>query len=286
MSYMSGPGVGETVDISRMGAPEMVPIEVQKAPGQTEPLLRCVDTDGLTTLMEIGADGSISGGASLAGAVALDPSGSSRNVVTPSSDAVTALSVRGLDANNSVPLFEVGIPTDTAILGVDPSANTLGAAVYISGVNNNAQALFVQSALSPSGAVAAFAAPNSPGTFGSVTTVGSTSGGIGYYLATSVASDIEKTAEIDPVWLVNTSGSQAGGLSLRGYDSGGTAHEFLQGGYGGVSVEIGFLGAIPVSRQIGASAAAIAAIVDPNVKSAISALQTALAALGLVTSPS
>ncbi len=53
----------------------------------------------------------------------------------------------------------------------------------------------------------------------------------------------------------------------------------------GSEAEIGFLGAAAVVRQVGASAAGIAAIVDPNAKAAVQALQTALSNLGLVTSP-
>jgi hypothetical protein len=53
----------------------------------------------------------------------------------------------------------------------------------------------------------------------------------------------------------------------------------------GAAPRVGFLGAAAVVRQAGASAAGIAAITDPNAKAAIQALQTALANLGLVTSP-
>ncbi len=49
--------------------------------------------------------------------------------------------------------------------------------------------------------------------------------------------------------------------------------------------KIGLFGAAPVVQQVGASAAGLAAIVDPNAKAALTALQTALANLGLVTSP-
>jgi len=51
--------------------------------------------------------------------------------------------------------------------------------------------------------------------------------------------------------------------------------------------KIGFLGASAVVRQTGCSAAAIAAITDPNVKACIQALQTALGdtRLGLLTTP-
>ncbi len=49
--------------------------------------------------------------------------------------------------------------------------------------------------------------------------------------------------------------------------------------------KIGFFAAAPVVKQTGASAAGIAAILDANAKAAVGALQTALANLGLVTSP-
>lgn len=53
----------------------------------------------------------------------------------------------------------------------------------------------------------------------------------------------------------------------------------------GTAPMIGFLGATAVVRQTGASAAGIAAITDASAKAAVTALQTALANLGLVTSP-
>lgn len=49
--------------------------------------------------------------------------------------------------------------------------------------------------------------------------------------------------------------------------------------------KIGIFNATPVVKQAGASAAALAAILDANAKSAISALQNALAAYGWVTAP-
>ena len=49
--------------------------------------------------------------------------------------------------------------------------------------------------------------------------------------------------------------------------------------------KIGAFSAPPVVQQVGASAAAIAGITDANAKAAVSALQTALANLGWVTSP-
>lgn len=112
-----------------------------------------------------------------------------------------------------------------------------------------------------------------------------TTGAAQFSLATSVAANLRKTGDVLPIWQSNTDGSQKGGLSLRGYDNVPTAREFLQGGNNGTAATIGFLGTVPVVRQAGASAAGIAAITDANAKAAVSALQSALAALGLITSP-
>lgn len=49
--------------------------------------------------------------------------------------------------------------------------------------------------------------------------------------------------------------------------------------------KIGAFGTAPVAQQAGASAAGIAAVIDANAKAALTALQAALAAYGLVTSP-
>jgi hypothetical protein len=53
----------------------------------------------------------------------------------------------------------------------------------------------------------------------------------------------------------------------------------------GTNSKFGVFGAAAVAQQTGASAAGIAAIVDPNAAAAVAALQTALANLGFVTSP-
>lgn len=84
--------------------------------------------------------------------------------------------------------------------------------------------------------------------------------------------------------VVQATPSQTGSL-IEYLDTGGNIlHEVGSNGSLG-SGTVGFLGTAPVAQQIGASAAAIAAITDANAKAAISALQTALAAFGLVTSP-
>jgi hypothetical protein len=51
------------------------------------------------------------------------------------------------------------------------------------------------------------------------------------------------------------------------------------------AAKIGFLGTSAVVKQTGASAAGIAAVSDTNAKAALTAIQAALAAYGLVTSP-
>jgi hypothetical protein len=53
----------------------------------------------------------------------------------------------------------------------------------------------------------------------------------------------------------------------------------------GSANSVGFFNVGPVTRQVGASAAGIAAIADASAKAAITALQNALAAYGLVTAP-
>jgi hypothetical protein len=67
------------------------------------------------------------------------------------------------------------------------------------------------------------------------------------------------------------------------YDT--AAREFMRAEASGTAPMMGFFGAAAVVRQVGASTAGIAAITDANAKAAVQALQTALANLGLVTSP-
>src|SRR5207245_4787143 len=54
---------------------------------------------------------------------------------------------------------------------------------------------------------------------------------------------------------------------------------------GGASPKFGLFNTSPIVKQAGASAAGIAAVIDANAKAALTALQAALAAYGLVTSP-
>lgn len=89
---------------------------------------------------------------------------------------------------------------------------------------------------------------------------------------------------IDYSWVTATDASRAATACFWATDA--TADRmFLQGGTSGTAAQIGFLGAAPVVRQTGASAAGIAAITDANARTTVGALQTALANLGLVTSP-
>jgi hypothetical protein len=82
----------------------------------------------------------------------------------------------------------------------------------------------------------------------------------------------------------NTHASYTGRIIHNAVDASGT-RECLRLEGDGSAARLGFLGAAAVVRQTGASAAGIAAITDANAKAAVNALQVALAALGLITSP-
>jgi hypothetical protein len=105
-----------------------------------------------------------------------------------------------------------------------------------------------------------------------------------FWHPTAAPGNDRKAGALRHGMLDNTHTSWKGRLFLTAFDSGGE-RTFLTGEADGTAARIGFLGAAAVVRQVGASAAAIAAITDPNAKAAIQALQTALANLGLVTSP-
>lgn len=100
----------------------------------------------------------------------------------------------------------------------------------------------------------------------------------------SNTSLIPRTCQITPQWADNTNGATRGRMILSALNN-NVDREGLRVEAGAAAPMVGFLGAAAVVRQAGASATGIAAIIDVNAKAAVSALQTALAAYGLVTSP-
>ena len=92
------------------------------------------------------------------------------------------------------------------------------------------------------------------------------------------------TARIKSSFLDNTAATYQGRGELYADDFNASRLAFRWEA-DGTAARIGFLGGAAVVKQVGASAAGIAAITDANAKAAITALQAALAAYNLVTSP-
>lgn len=93
-----------------------------------------------------------------------------------------------------------------------------------------------------------------------------------------------QVAVITGSYAASTDASRQGRLTLSAVDFAAT-REAIRIEADGTNPRLGLLGAAAVARQTGASAAGIAAVSDANAKAALTALQSALAAYGLVTSP-
>ena len=225
----------------------ITPLTVKAALGQTAALVRVLDsTDNLITAIE--ADGGvwIKNDLNLAGGAAAVPNQAWTNL-------------KSSDATDLIRLFS---PTDQ-LLGQFQSTGKALFTRYDAGTNAVGTALVL--------GYNSTAAPAAG--FGT---------GVGITLKTSTTVDRD-AGSLTWEWATATEGAQKARVKLVSFDT--AAREILRGEASGAAPMIGFLGGAAVVRQAGASAAGIAAITDANAKAAITALQAALAAYGLVTSP-
>lgn len=117
-------------------------------------------------------------------------------------------------------------------------------------------------------------------------TTGTPAAGFGvrdkWQLETTTTEGVD-AAMIDVSWVDATHATRKARAIYTVLDT--SSRECWRAEASGTAPMLGFFGANAVVRQTGASAAGIAAIIDPNAAAAVGALQTALANLGFVTSP-
>ena len=295
MSYISGPGAGEAVTLGRTGVVERNPIVIQKVSGQSGPLLQCIDVDGVTVLAQIGADGSISGGSSLAGAVILAPATAGRNTIQPTANNVDVLTIKPHTTSQSVPLINI----DTT--GGNGNADIQcfdGGGIYFNVGNPRFNDILDISARRISDGGLPFTVESFQGTANPLSTWSVTdptnvfhsaqwriskTGNPEWYLADST-NVLSEVGSVVGAFSSNTHGATKGRMIANAVDSNAT-RECIRWEADGANPRIGFLGAAAVVQQAGASAAGIGSVIDANAKAALTALQAALAAYGLVTSP-
>lgn len=217
------------------------------------------------------------GPVSLSPAVILAPGTVGRNTITPTSDAVEGLVILAHSNTATGALLQTEHFGGDIALSVFPQG---GGTVVTCGNSNVAGDWALQVIGSTGGTSPVVVASDFNG--GNLFRV--EGGGVLTLWKSDALGVSDNVADLTPAFLDNTHASWKGRVVLNAHDSAGT-REVMRGEGDGSAARIGFFGATAVVKQTGASAAGIAAITDANAKAAVSALQTALANLGLVTSP-
>ena len=191
-------------------------------------------------------------------AVILEPSLTEDNAIQPLTDSVTALVLRLHSPTQSAPMLIIQDAAGNTLATIDATGTFTGSitgSITTTGplnANSNAVSVSINSA---TGVNEGFLGRD---------------GGSGGMIVEAVAGN-----------LVLATGGSAGDVLL--YGSGAGKGVKIASAPGNTLAS--FFGAPVVGQQVGASAAGIASIADANAKAAVGALQAALAALGIVTSP-
>lgn len=296
MAVLFGPGLGrqpaEGALLADTNPVDQAPIVVQAVDSQSGNLMEFRDPSG-AVLSAVDVTGAFSGaGASPSGAVILAPASAGRNTIQPTVDTAEGLVIQGHSATQSARLLRVTDHTAVnSLLQVrEPNTGNGFSVVAANGATGDV-ALWALNNISGDATpvfqtISGDAAGNPQITsfeIGAGLTNNSPQAIVAYLPDSN--GDQQRIAAWAPYFRVNTSGSYRGGLRISVQDHTTDSVAMEATGDGAGNPQVGFLGATAVSRQVGASAAGIAAITDANAKAAVSALQTALANLGLVTSP-
>jgi hypothetical protein len=116
MSYISGPGSGRAALVADAGAPEQPPVRITQLSGSNN-LLEFYDSSG-TLLSYVDNTGAFGGGAALTGAVILAPAASARNVIQPTADTATPLTLKGHSVTQSAELLSLQLSDGTPVFSV------------------------------------------------------------------------------------------------------------------------------------------------------------------------
>ena len=264
MAVLFGPGLGrqpaEGALLADTNAADQVPIVVQAVDSQAGNLMEFRDASG-NVLSSVDVTGAIGGAAALAGAVILAPATSGRNVIRPTVDA-TGLTVKAF--------------SDTQLFSIFRVANTAGGA-YLDVLSGGMTIRQLNDATTNTVSDIELLSHNTSGT-------AADGFGQGFHFSGQTSSGAtQDMSRIDTLWATAADATRKARLVLSVFDT--AVREGLRIEASGSVPMVGFLGAAAVVRQTGASAAGIAAVTDANAKAALTALQTALANLGLVTSP-
>lgn len=221
-------------------------------------------------------------------AVILEPGVVGRNTITPTGDDVDGLVIRSHSPTATARLLQViGSGAASSSLSVRPPGSPSGLSVLASAADPNDIALLVQGGIASAADTFVLIALDAEGNSLAEAHWGPDLVQTLRQQATDDPGSNLPVAAIIPGFRAGLAASWQGRLDLAAIDSASptTGRLGVRVEADGAAARIGFLGAAAVPRQIGASAAALAAITDPNAKAALQALQTALANLGLVTSP-
>lgn len=272
MAVIWGPGVERSPLMTACGIPERNPVCIQAVPGQTGDILRLLDANG-AILSSWDVNGA-SSGANLSGAVILAPASVDRNLIQPTNDANHGLRIRGHSATQTASPILVETAAQNPLFSVDNDGHTVFAASPTS--SSNVIFDIIDGVAGPFTDVVQVLRSGLGSTFGIWEVFSNHDTDTLVQLFGNSATQSGRFLEIYPdrntlTTHINGKGDLTVGASLVAE--------------AGATPKIGFLGAATVVRQTGASAAGIGAITDANAKAAVTALQTALANLGLVTSP-
>ena len=267
MSVVFGPGISrqpaEGVLLADTNAADRSPFVVQAVDTQTGNLMECRDPSG-NVLFSIDSSGTPSGGAAVGAAVILAPAASARNVIQPTVDSATGLTIRAHSATQTANLLQV-----SNFDGTHPFVS-VGATGRFAVDNDPSNA--------PGTPLFTVFDDSAGATQNQILTVTAAGGGFSIFAVNAVTTDVCLLVD-------GMTGTTANLLQVGTDDHLSRFFIGPAGELGHDGTKAGFFSSAPVVKQAGASAAGIAAVTDANAKAALTALQAALAAYGLVTSP-
>lgn len=232
-------------------------------------------------------------------AVILEPARNADNVLQPLIDGCCPLTIRQHSSTQTSDLLRFETDQGVLISSINGAGNIFfggtpsfppssGTVLAVTGRVNGDTPLLVSPAPTDVGGNITFEVDDKTAT--PIFFVVSPGGGVDVVCASNNANDTAlsvrgnfggQTAALQ-TWEITPGGTQLSVLgNARDFSFDASAGTKL----GATGQKVGFLGATPVVRQAGASATGIAAVLDANAKAALTALQAALAAYGLVTSP-